>query len=65
LRSETGGGAGKGNVLVGGEVRAFVQGLAVFSGMTASVNGLSRNFILRTQGSIAVVASDVFTVSAF
>ena len=66
LRSETGGGAGGGNSVVNGGSRPFVQGLAVFSGMTVNLNGfLSRNFILRTQGSIAVISSNVFTVSAF
>ena len=65
LRSETGGGAGGGNSVVNGGPRPFVQGLAVFSGMTVNTNSFARNFILRTQGSIAVVASDVFRVSAF
>ncbi len=66
LRSETGGGAGGGNSVVNGGSRPFVQGLAVFSGMTVSLSGfVPRNFTLRTQGSIAVIASNVFTVSAF
>ncbi len=64
LQSETGGGAGGGNSVVGGGARPFTQGLAVFSGMSVTLKNPSpRAFTLRTQGSIAVVSSNVFTVS--
>lgn len=67
LRSETGGGAGSGNQLVGGGARGFVQGVANFVGMTVNFTGvvvLPRNFTLRPQGSIsALPLSNVFTVS--
>lgn len=66
LRSETGGGPGAGNAVVGGGLRPFVQGLAVFSSMTVNMSTLTaRNFTIRTQNSIAVVTSSVFTVSNF
>ena len=66
LRSETGGGPGAGNAVVGGGLRPFVQGLAVFSSMTVNMSTLTaRNFTIRTQNSIAVVTSSIFTVSNF
>jgi hypothetical protein len=68
LRSETGGGPGTSNQLVGGGVRPFVQGVAVFTGMTVNFTTIvlsPRNFTLRTQNSIAAVLSTPFTVTPF
>jgi hypothetical protein len=66
LRSESGGGAGPDNRLLGGGARAFVQGLAVFPDMTVNFTGGSsdlRTFTLRTNGTLAQVLSNAFSVS--
>ena len=57
-----------GNQLVGGGTRPFVQGVAVFTGMTVNFTSIvvaTRTFTVRTQGSIAVVSSNAFSVSPF
>jgi uncharacterized protein YjdB len=63
LRSESGGSAGGGNQLVGGGTRAFVLGLASFSGMTVNLGFESRTFTLRTNGTLAQVLSTPFRVT--
>lgn len=68
LRSSTGGGAGAGNQLVNGGSRPFVQGLAVFSGLTVNFTGIvlsPRTFTLRTNSSFPQVLSTAFDVAPF